>query len=116
MHSKSIKSPANALMLVALCLTMAACGRSADDANPGNVKADAVVTFDGARHACLVALSNESQGSEVPCGEVAQFLKDELRVQPGSVCALRVLKNFDQAELARVKSNLSAAGYKLTGG
>jgi hypothetical protein len=104
-----------ALILVAIAL--AGCGPS-----PGTVppklaeKADVVVTFDGAQNACLVALPSEPQGSIVPCGEVASFIKEQLRVASGAIYDVRTIANFDAAERARVDGNLKSAGYRFIGG
>src|ERR1700733_13887313 len=79
-------------------------------------KPDVIVTFDGKRHACLVALPSEQQGSEVACKEIVSFVKDELRVPSGSVYDVRVIPEFDPAERAGVESALKDAGYRIASG
>jgi hypothetical protein len=76
---------------------------------------DAIVTIDGVRHACVVALHNETQGSTVPCSDVAAFLRDELRLAGGSSCDVRTVSDVDAAEVTRVNASLKAAGYRLIG-
>jgi hypothetical protein len=99
---------------------LAACGssstNSAATAPLSAAKPDVIVTFDGKRHACLVALPSEPQGSEVACKEIVSFVKDELRVPSGSVYDVRVVPDFDPAERAGVESALKDAGYRIMGG
>jgi hypothetical protein len=98
---------------------LAACGSSATNTAappaPMAAKSDVIVTFDGKRHACLVALPSEQQGSEVACKEIVSFVKDELRVPSGSVYDVRVIPDFDPAERAGVESSLKEAGYRSVG-
>lgn len=99
---------------------LAACGSSST--NPAATspsiaaKPDFIVTFDGKRHACLVGLPNEQQGSEVACKEIVSFVKDELRVPGGSVYDVRVIPDFDPGERAGVESALKDAGYRIMNG
>jgi len=79
-------------------------------------KPDAIVTIDGVRHACVVALRNEEQGSTVPCSDVAAFLRDELRLASGSSYDVRTVPDVDAAEVTRVDAGLKAAGYRSIGG
>ena len=76
---------------------------------------DATVTIDGVRHACVVALHDEAHGSTVPCGDVAAFLRDELRLASGSSCDVRTVSDVDAAEVTRVDASLKAAGYRSIG-
>jgi hypothetical protein len=104
--------------LSALCIVPAllgGCGRSADTpgAAPLAGTPDAIVTLDGGRHACLVALRSELQGSAIPCGDLVPFLRDELRLPSGSSCDLRSIGDVDRAEMTRVEASLDAAGYQL---
>ena len=75
-----------------------------------------IVTIDGARHTCLVALYSEAQGSAVSCDEVVPFVRDELRVPSGSIYDLRTNPDVDKAQTAGVAANLNAAGYRFIGG
>lgn len=105
----------SALFVVAALL--GGCGRSAN--TPGAAPApiagtpDAIVTFDGGRHACLVALRGETHGSTIPCGDVVPFLRDELRLPSGSFCEIRSIGAIDKAEMTRVEASLEAAGYRF---
>lgn len=75
-----------------------------------------IVTIDGARHTCLVALYSEAQGSAVSCDEVVPFVRDELRVPSGSIYDLRTNPDVDNAQTARVAATLNGAGYRFIGG
>jgi hypothetical protein len=79
-------------------------------------KPDVVITLDGQRHACVVALYSEAQGSAISCNDVVPFLKDELRVPAGAIYDIRTIPDVDAAELAKVQTNLMDAGYRFIGG
>jgi len=79
-------------------------------------RADVIVTLDGARHTCLVALYNEEHGSAVPCGDVASFVREELRVPNGSIFDIRVIPDVKEEEIAGVGAKLKTAGYRFIGG
>lgn len=76
----------------------------------------AIITFDGERHMCVVALSSEAQGNIIPCTDVAAFLRDELRLANGSIYDTRTVGKFDPAEMAKTTQSLNAAGYRFNGG
>jgi hypothetical protein len=96
--------------LLGVCMVLMGLGGCGPAERP-----DAIVTIDGVRHACVVALHDEAQGSAVPCSDVAAFLRDELRLASGSSCDVRTVSDVDTAEVARVADNLKAAGYRLIG-
>jgi hypothetical protein len=75
-----------------------------------------IVTLDGKRHTCVVALDKEPQGSTVPCKEAVAFVKDELRVPAGSIYDIRTMANVDDSEIASVRVALNDAGYRFIGG
>jgi hypothetical protein len=79
-------------------------------------KPDVIITFDGARHTCVVTLSNEAQGSIVPCPDVIPFMRDELRLVSGSIYDTRTIAKPDEAEVAKTTQNLKDAGYRFIGG
>jgi len=99
---------------------LAGCGPSANTSASGSApiaaRPEVVITLDGARHTCVVALYNEAQGSAVACTDVVPFVRDELRVPSGSVYDLRTVANVDEAEVKRVGASLNAAGYRFVGG
>ena len=98
-----------------MALSLAGCGGSASPPNSAPAtaaKADMIVTLDGARHTCLVALSSEAQGSAIGCDEVVAFVRDELRVPSGSTYDLRVLPPVNEAETAKVEASLKGGGYR----
>jgi hypothetical protein len=100
-----------------VCVLLAGCGPSAGTAVPKIAeKADVIITVDGKRHACVVALLKEAQGSAIPCRDVVPFLRDELRLQSGSIYDIRTVPNVDEAELAGLGTNLKSAGYRFIGG
>lgn len=77
---------------------------------------DVIITLDGKRHACVVALDKEPQGSTVPCKEAVSFVKDELRAPRGSIYDIRTVANVDDTEIASVRAALNDAGYRFIGG
>lgn len=79
-------------------------------------KPDVIITFDGANHACVVALYTEPQGSTVPCADLIPFLKDELRLPGGSIYDTRTAGKADDAEVAKTTRTLNDAGYRFIGG
>lgn len=104
------------VMIVAMALV--GCGPSAGTSASPRIaeRADVIVTVDGGRHTCVVALFSEQQGSIVPCGDVVSFVKDELRVASGAVYDVRIVSSVDKVEIARVAGSLNAAGYRFIGG
>lgn len=108
------------LAATTLCVSIAGCGPSANApapaAPPIAAKPDVIITFDGKRHACVVALYREEQGSAVPCTDVVPFVRDELRLPSGSIYDVRTISDFDKAEMAGVGSRLNDAGYRFIGG
>ena len=106
------------LLLIMGTLSLAGCGPSASTSIPPKIaeRADVIVTVDGGRHACVVALYKEPQGSAVPCGEVVSFIRDELRVASGGIYDVHTIPEVDEAELDRVVGNLRDAGYRFIGG
>ena len=72
-----------------------------------------IITFDGERHTCVVALFSEPQGSMVPCADVVSFVRDELRVARESIYDTRTIGTFDAAEMAKTNQSLKDAGYRF---
>jgi hypothetical protein len=105
---------------IAIFSLLAGCGSPANApvpaAPPLAARPDVIITFDGEHHTCVVALSNESQGSAVPCGDVVPFLRDELRVPSGSVYDIPAFPDSGGSEMKRVADSLQAAGYRFIGG
>jgi hypothetical protein len=98
---------------------MAGCGSSTSNppaAPPIAARPDVIVTLNGGRHDCLVALYNEALGSTVPCDDVVRFVRDELRVASGSVYDIRTIATADPAEMNQVAGSLNGAGYRFIGG
>ncbi len=94
---------------------LAGCGSSGTPPKIAE-RADVIITLDGKRHACVVALDKEPQGSSVPCKEAVSFVKDELRVPPGSIYDIRTVANVDDTEIASVRAAFNEAGYRFIGG
>jgi hypothetical protein len=110
---------ASALGLVAL----AGCGQPANTPAPAAAapppiaaKPDVIVTLDGARHDCLVALYSEQQGNIISCDDVAAFVRDELRVPSGAIYDIRTAPNIDEAQKTKVEASLKGAGYRYIRG
>jgi hypothetical protein len=79
-------------------------------------KPDVIVTFDGERHTCVVALYSEAQGSIVPCTDIVPFIRDELRLASGAIYDTRTIAQVDAREIAKTTQNLQDAGYRFIGG
>jgi hypothetical protein len=111
-------TPRATFCAVVICKLLAGCG-STDAPAPTPAakaaKADVTVTVDGVHHACIAALSKEAQGSSIACGDVAAFLKDELRVPSGASYDLRTIPEVSETELAAVSTSLKGAGYRFVG-
>jgi hypothetical protein len=99
---------------------LAGCGSAADNSEAGSppiaAKPDVIVTLDGQRHTCVVALYTEAQGSAVLCSDVVPFVRDELRVPSGAIYDIRSIPDVDEAEITRVGDSLKAAGYRFISG
>ena len=106
--------------IISAPLPLVGCGSSSNAPAPAPpamaAKADVIITFDGARHSCLVALSSEAQGSIIPCADVIPFMRDELRLASGSIYDTRVIGKADEAEVVKTNQNLKDAGYRFIGG
>jgi hypothetical protein len=106
--------------LAAAFLALTGCGSSTNapaSASPTTTaKSDVVVTVDGARHACVVALHSETQGSIISCDDVASFVRDELRLPSGSIYDIRTTPDVPAAQMAKVEASLNGAGYRHSGG
>lgn len=96
-------------------LLLIGCGSSSTPPKLAE-RPDVVITLDGKRHACIVALDKEPQGSTVPCKEAVSFVKDELRVPGGSIYDIHTVATVDNAEVSSVRDALNGAGYRFIGG
>jgi hypothetical protein len=108
------------LVSTMMFILIAGCGPSANTPAPVPppiaARPDVIVTVDGKRHACIVALYSEAHGSTISCDDVIPFVREELRVPSGSIYDIRAVADVDQAELARVGARLNGAGYRFIGG
>jgi hypothetical protein len=108
---------ARALFASIICAWLGACGSGVNapvpTPPPVPARPDVIVTIDGQHHACIVALSNEAQGSTIACAEVTAFIKDELRVPSGGIYDIRTIPEVDKAEIAKVEDALKGAGYRF---
>jgi hypothetical protein len=106
--------------MICASLLLFGCGSSNNSPAPISpaiaAKPDVIITFDGERHSCVVALSSEAQGSIVPCADIIPFMRDELRVANGSIYDTRTIAKVDEAEVAKTTQNLKDAGYRFIGG
>jgi hypothetical protein len=95
-------------------LWLAGCGPSTYTPEASvSSKSDVIITLDGDHHTCVVALSGEPQGSTVACADVVPFVRDELRRGSGSSYDIRALGKVDDAQRAKVESDLKGAGYRM---
>ena len=92
------------------------CGSSGNAPTTMAAKPDVIITFDGAQHACVVALYSEAQGSTIACADVIPFLRDELRLKKGSLYDTRTVSTVDHAEIQKTTADLQNAGYRFIGG
>jgi hypothetical protein len=96
------------------------CGGSSDHSDPAAApiaaKPDVLITIDGKQHACVVALYSEEHGSAIPCDDLVRFLKDELKVQSGSIYDMRTVPVVSEVEMTSVAASLKSAGYRFIGG
>lgn len=100
-----------------LCLPGCGSSSNAPAVSPAiAAKPDVNITFDGANHACIVALNSEPQGSTIPCADLIPFLKDELRLPSGSIYDTHMAAKVDAAEVAKTTQSLKDAGYRFIGG
>jgi ABC-type Fe3+-hydroxamate transport system substrate-binding protein len=106
------------LAFTSLCILAAGCGSPSNTSgtSSGGANPAVIVTIDGARQACVVALAGEPQGSTVPCDDVVPFLRDELRVPSGSTYDIRGAPSADKTALAKVDTSLRDGGYLFIGG
>jgi hypothetical protein len=106
----------NCLRYLTVFVLLAGCGPSANPPDsktrPVAAKPDVIVTLDGERHTCVVALSSEAQGSAIACDDVVPFVRDELRVPSGSIYDIRTVPKVEQADVAKVEASLKAGGYR----
>jgi hypothetical protein len=115
-YSRSGARLIRALLLSSLVpMLLNACGSSGTPPKLAE-RPNVIITLDGKRHACVVALDKEPQGSTVPCKEAVSFVKDELRVPEGSIYDIQTVANVDDAEIASVRAALNDAGYRFIGG
>jgi hypothetical protein len=108
------------MAMICAPLLLLGCGSSHNSPAPVSAaiaaKPDVIITFDGERHSCVVALSSETQGSIVPCADIIPFMRDELRVANGSIYDTRTIATFDPTEVAKTTQTLKDAGYRFIGG
>jgi hypothetical protein len=97
-------------------MLLSGCGASSGAPPKIAERPNVIITLDGNRHACVVALDKEPQGSTVPCKEAVSFVKDELRVQPGSIYDIHTVATVGDPEIASVHAALDQAGYRFIGG
>jgi hypothetical protein len=116
----SMGSLGKVTVLTAAFLSLTGCGSSTNAPTAVSTSTAAnsnvVVTVDAARHACVVALHSEAQGSIISCDDVVPFVRDELRLPSGSVYDIRTTPDVPAAQLAKVEASLNGAGYRHSGG
>jgi len=115
--SRKVAASLRAILLSGLAPTLlAGCGASSGTPAKIAELPNVIITLDGNRHACVVALDKEPQGSIVPCKEAVSFVRDELRVQRGSIYDIRTVATVGDTEIASVRAALDDAGYRFIGG
>jgi len=114
--ARSVLASTTAMVLLVGCGRSASTPAPAPPAPPIAARPDVIVSLDGARHDCVVALYSEEQGSMISCDDIVPFIRDELRVPSGSTYDMRTVPNVDVAEMARVDAALKNAGYRFIRG
>jgi hypothetical protein len=94
---------------------LSACGPSGTPSPRIAEKANVTITFDGKRHACVVALAAEALGSAIACADLIPFLSEQLRLQSGAVYDIQTIAPVDDAEMAQAAAGLKRAGYRFIG-
>jgi hypothetical protein len=110
-----VKWAARVALSVLGVAALGGCGSSGNSGGAPAASADVLVTLDGKRHTCLVALKGEPQGSAVACAQIAPFIRDELRVPAGARYGTHTVGDIDAATLAQVEADLKGAGYRPVG-
>jgi hypothetical protein len=105
------------IVSIVVSTLVSACGPSSGSSGPKIAeKANVTITFDGKRHACVVALSTEAVGNAISCGDLIPFLSEQLRLQSGAVYDIQTIAPVDDAEMAQAAAGLKRAGYRFIGG
>jgi hypothetical protein len=99
-----------------VAVLLAGCGPSANTDPKIAENADFTITVDGKHHTCVVALYKETQGSSIPCAEAVPFLRDQLRLQGGSIYDVRIIPGMDAAQMAGLGASLKGSDYRFIGG
>ena len=114
MHGRKI------IAVAAAFTSLTGCGSSTNAPAAGSppiaAKPDVIVTLDGARHACVVALYTEAQGSAISCDDIVPFMRDELRLPNGAIYDIRATPDIAAAQRDKVDASLKGAGYRFIGG
>jgi hypothetical protein len=114
--SRKVASCRAILLSGFISMLVVGCGASSGTPPKIAERPNVTITLDGNRHACVVALDKEPQGSTVPCKEAVSFVKDELRVQPGSIYDIHTVATVADTDIASVRAALDDAGYRFIGG
>jgi hypothetical protein len=80
------------------------------------MNADALVTFNGPKNTCEVALRGSVSAQAMPSGEVVPYLVDEVKLPKGALFDIVTIPNVNVAEYEQVMAALKAAGYKRVPG
>lgn len=104
-------------VLVASCLACAGCtrGSSGEQGAAETLKPAFVVTF-SERKCELAVFDSVFSRREMPCADVASYLTDTAKLEPGARFDLVTAPNVDESEYDQVLSRLARAGYELTPG
>jgi hypothetical protein len=102
---------------------LAGCGQPGNTPAPAPAapppiaaKPDVIVTLDGTRRDCLVALYSEEHGNIISCDDVVAFVRDELRIPSGAIYDIRTAPEIDEAQKTKVEASLKGAGYRYIRG
>jgi hypothetical protein len=112
-----MKTLRTVIALIVVAALSSACGSSSGTSSARIAeKPNVTITFDGKRHACVVALSTEAVGNAIACADLIPFLSEQMRLQRGAVYDIQTIAPVDDAELAQAAAGLKHAGYRFIGG
>jgi hypothetical protein len=103
------------LAALACCAVVLGCARptvAPTDSSPADgTVPDAVITINGERHVCIVAVKDRSPDHWMACDAVVAFLQDEIKLRAGAVYDIRTVPDVDEADIHRLSKGLKIAGY-----
>ena len=79
------------------------------------MKADVLITFNGPKNICEVALVGATP-KPLPCTQVVSYLVNDLKLPKGALFDVKTIPDVNVSEYESVMAALKTAGYNLTPG